>query len=264
MGFGRRGLQKVDYSQLLDRTKSHRVTANLQKTKLKSLSKQRQGFKEAWLLRLHQEVWKREWVRLVNEGWRLEVEGEEWRANALIAATEVEGQRSEVEWEERTTSSWVVDIIRYQAELYQDSRRKLEQDVLRDVQLLRANLKNWIRISAYPKAERGREELQERLSSIKLQLEENQDVLMKECLTLWRDVRLFCDEHCREGTGVRGERGVARGERGVARGVPPAVQAMECSNATLKASLMEEFNNLDQHYQLVLQQLADTHSQELR
>lgn len=248
----------MDYSQLFGQAKSHRVTASLQKTKLKSLSKQGQGFKEAWLLRLHQEVWQHEWVRLVSEGWRLEVEGEEWRINALIAATEVEGQRSEVEGE-----ASVVDITRYLAELYQDSRKKLEQDVLRDVQLLRKDLKNWIRFSARPEAERGHapkwEELQERLSSVKLQLEESQDVFTKECLALWRDVRLFCDEHCREGI-VAG----VREERGMAEVVPPAIQAMECSNATLKASLMEEFDSLNQHYQQMLQQLADTHSQALR
>ena len=260
VGFGGRGLQKVDYEQLLSQAQCHRTTAHLQKTKLKSLSKQGQGFKEAWLFRLHQEVWQHEWVRLVTASRRLEVEGEEWRANALIAATEAategKGQSAGVEGQE---DCWMVDITRYVVELYQEDRRKLEQGVLHEARLLRADLKNWISLSTRPEAERGHapqwEELRGRLDSVKQRLEESQEILMKECLVLWKEVRQFQETHCREG--------VAQ-ERGVVRGVPPVIEAMKCSNATLKGSLMAEFTSLDQQYEQILQQLADTHSQALR
>lgn len=244
----------MDYEELLRQAQSHRTTARLQKTKLKSLSNQSQGFKEVWLLRLHQEVWQHEWVRLVTESRRLEVEEEGRRANALIVATEGNGQSLGARGED----CWVVDITRYMAELYQEGRRKLEQDVLHEVKLLCVDLKKWLSLSTHPEAERGHAphwvELQERLYSVKQRLEENQDMLMKEFLLLWKDIRQFQEDWPEGGAQ----------EKGVVRGVPPIIEAMECSNAILKTSLMEEFATLDQQYEQTLQQLASKHSQALR
>lgn len=239
MGYGGRGLKKVDYDAMLGQARAHRDTANLQRAKLKSLSKQGQGLKGAWLLRLHQEVWQHEWVRLVNEGQRLEVEGEKWRVNALITATE-----------EATTEecAWVIEVTRFMAELYQDDRKKREQDMLRDLQLLQADLKNWVKLSTCPEADRGHTphwtELQKRLESGRQRLTGSQDGLSGEAIALGKDLRLFQDAHFNSEM----------------VGVVPKVPAVRCSNQTLKESLVKEFENLNSHYHLVLQQLRDSHA----
>jgi hypothetical protein len=290
VGFGGRGLQKVNYDRLLSEAKSYRATANLQKTKLKSLSTLRHGFKEAGLLRLHQEVWQHEWVRLMSESRRLELEADDRRANALIAATEGRGRESEVKG--GVKGDWAVEITRYLAELYQDSRKRQEQDMLLNVRLFRVDLKNWIRLSASPEAERGNApqwaELQERLGTIKQELEGSQDMLIKEGVALWTDIKQFQDSSCNVAgergvvagdigevgvagevgvtrkVGVAGEVGVAGDTVGVVKHVPPGIQSLTCSDAALKASLMKEFDSLDQHYQAILQQLAGSHTQAIR
>lgn len=247
-------MRKMDYDVMFSQAKAHRDTANLQRVKLKSLSKQGKGFKGAWLLRLHQEVWQHEWVQLVSAGQRMEVDGEKWRANALITATEeAEGAATEEEATERDV--WIMEVIRFMAELYQDDTRKLEQDMLCDLQLLQADLKKCIKLNACPEAGRGHNphwtELQRRLESAKLRLTESEDVLRREGLALWDDIRLFHDAHFNT-VPEAGTAGLV--------GVAPKTPAVTCSNQALRASLLKEFDSLSQRYQLVLQQLEESHS----
>lgn len=239
-------MKKVDYDAMLSQAKAHRDTAHLQRGKLKSLSKRGKGFREAWFLRLHREVWQHEWVRLVSEGQRLEIEGEKWMANALITTTE------EVATEGSGGCACIKEVIAFMAELYQDDQKKLEQDMLRDLQLLQADLKKW---SACPETGHTHllTELQRRLESAKLRLTGSQDVLRREGLALWKDIRLFHAAYLS-----------AAPETSRAGIAAPQTPALKCPNQALRESLLKEFESLNQRYQLVLQQLQNSHSPAVR
>lgn len=242
MALGGRGIKKVNYSQLFAKAKGHRTTAELQVEKFKGLSKQGQDSKEAGLLHLHQEVWQNEWEWLMSEGVRVEREIEEWRANILSPAME-----DSVTFSQRC-GGWMEELMQYMADLYQQ-RRKFEQDTLGVLKLFQVELKNWVDV---PSSSWG--ELWETLESVKQQQRHVQDDLQDEYFSLWHELQDFNSVHC----------GEDRGAKMQGKGVPMSVQTVECSNGSLKSSLMEEFERLSEHYLMILQQLKQRHAEALR
>ena len=237
-----RGIKRVDYSGLLAQANAHRATAHLQETKLKSLRKQRRELKEGSLLHLHQEVWHHEWARLVSEGLRVEGEVEEWRCDILAG---VGGE----------TCDWVKEISSYMATLYQDEGKMAEQESLHGIQQLQIELKRWLNISACPEAERGPlpppwTHLQEALDAVKQEVTQVQDTLQEQAMSLWHDLVCYQDTHL-NGNSESWTR-------------EDPVGNLEYSDTRFKQSLVKEFDNLNSHYQLILQQLERRHEQAIR
>ncbi len=230
-GFGGRGIKAVDYSRLISQAQDHRATARLQVSKLKALSKQGQASREAWFTQLHQGVWQHEWNRLVTEGQRLEGEVEQWRVDSLMTA----GEGGDL--------GWMVDIMEYTAQLQQDTAKFQEDVILCVLHKLQVDLKNWVNC---PEAERGDlpqcTDLQVRCDLVKQQQREVERVLQDEYARLWCDLKGF------HGAGVK-----------VDRSAPSVLQAAECPNPALKASLTAEFHTLNQHYQLLLDNINKNH-----
>ena len=235
--FGGRGLKVVDYSQLLSQVEGHRTTGQIQCKKVKGLSKKGEESKEAGLLSLHQEVWMQKWKHLLKERQKIERDIEEWRVAVLLAGS----------------AKWLGEVMEYEANLNQE-RKEFEQDALRPLQLLQVGLKSWMKVSGCPEADQSQvthwRDLHKELDSVKEQHKVIQCVLESESLSLSEDVNHFFQQTMISSNG---------GER-----LSAPLPVMECSNLKLKNSLMEEFQELDKHYQSVLKQLQEKYSAVLR
>lgn len=236
MASGGRGLKKVEYEQLLGQAESYRATAGIQDSKLKSLSKQGQETKGAWLLRLHHEIWQQEWKRLVREATRLESEMEEWRASNLATAVK-EG------W------NLLQEVTEYWADLYQQ-RRRFEEHTLTSLKHLLVDMKGWIKSVCF--AEESEEEsrvLQERLVLVKAQQCEVEADLKASYLELCYAVEgLFT-----ETSGTTWQ-----------LGVPDSIKAFNCSDSAFKNALMSKFDKMRDHYEEILTHLHQRHFTALR
>ena len=236
---GGRGIRAVDYSSLLAQAKEHKATAAHQLRKVKRLSKQGQESKEVGLLSLHREVWQREWQHLVNERKRAEVELEEWRANLLCGISSEEKNKA--------SAYWIEDVMEYEADVCQESKQ-FELDTVKPLQLLRIDLKSWIQT---PQGDQCPwEDVQKELISVKQQQKRILLMLQDEYVSLWADLQdiqssFFSDDKADMEWTVQG--------------IPGAMEMLECPDATLKTSLLEEFHALDQHYLSLLCQLQHKH-----
>ena len=234
IAFGSRFIREVDYDRLLGEAQDCRTTAQLQAKKLKALSQQGRESKAAWFLRLHQGVWQHEWSRLVTERLRVEGEIERWRVDAIAAAQTGE------------ETGWMEEITQYMAQL-QREREEFELGSINAMQQVHADLKSWL---SCPESERGDSpkpaDLQMRCDLVKEQQRGVEAALQEQFLRLWHDVEEF------DGGGDK-KYAVPIGT------VPASLLQCECSNSTLKASLVEQFHALNQHYQLVLQNITKKH-----
>lgn len=198
------------------------------------MSKQGQESKAAWFLRLHQGVWQHEWGQLVTEGLRVEGEIERWRVDTVIAAQAGHG------------TCWMEEVTQYMAELQQE-REAFELGAINALRQVRVDLKSWLNC---PEAERGDSpkpaDLQARCELVKQHQREVEAALQDEFARLWHDVEEF------DGGGER-RYAVPIGT------VPASLLQSECPNPTLKASLTAQFHALNQHYQLVLQNISKKH-----
>ena len=233
MAHGGRGLHKVDYEQLLSQALDHQETALTQVSKLKALSKQGQDLKGAGLLRLHREVWLKEWEGLVSEAIRVERELEEWRTNLV---TVNEGGRDLIK-----------EVSECMAEVYQEGR--CGQDILTIVRQLTAEIKQWLKSPGGSEAE-----LQSLLCSVKEQHGVVLEGMCEECRTLWCEIEL-CSKDMIPDTPP---------DKLPQRDIPNSLQELDCSDPVFKASLLSEFEQSRSHFEEVLTQLCQRHQQAIR
>lgn len=233
MALGGRGLKKVDYNQLLAEAAEYQATAHQQAGKLKTLSKS--DSKGAWLLRLHWEVWQREWEGLVKEVARVEGEMERWRAAVL------------------TSPRLTEEVSECMAGLYKE-RREFEQALLSELRPLLGELKRWV-CEGGGICEQELDVLRGRIHQVKQQLCEVGGELKRQCGVLRCEVQEFERSLCWDSTGTGSLPN---------RAAPESIQKQPCANTAFKKSLMAEFEKLGAHYDMILEQLSQRHSVALR
>lgn len=248
--------KSVDYDEQKDLIRERKETANTSFTKVKEIENSSKVKREKFLLKLHSNIWIKEWYKLISQLKSSEQELENYstlfESNSidyidLDSVEDIVDQPGGDSLEQILDSGNQIDDLEHFKQVLSDDRIKFKVKTLCPINDLVEDVKFYLKkrqTSAFHSNEQD-SRVAETINSVKEQQKRLIEQLNVDGFRLNQELNEFLEELNQEQ---------------IERGIPHEAFELECPNEELKISILQEFIIVDFKYEDKLNQLNESYS----